>query len=122
MNNESTAPSNRVEHVAKSSGGRMTPKRIAAIICIILLVLMYLVTLFFAVFQFPGSDKLFIGCLAGTIVLPALCWVYIWLYGLTTKKKTIATVFKDAPSEEEVLQARIYQAEAEAAMQEKENK
>lgn len=90
-------------------------KQVAAIICLVLLAALYLMTLVFAIFKFPGSDKLLIACIAGTIILPVLAWAFIWLYGKMTHKKTIATVFPDAPSDEEVLEARIYQAEADAA-------
>lgn len=57
------------------------PKQIAAIICIVLLVLLYVATLVVSLLDFPGSDKLFAACLMATIGLPILLWIYIWLYG-----------------------------------------
>ncbi len=71
------------------------PKQIAAIICIILLVLLYVVTLVVSLLDFPGSDRLFAACLTATIGLPILLWIYIWLYGKFTQKSTIAEIFPD---------------------------
>lgn len=87
-------------------------KQIAAIIGIALLVAMYLVTFILALCRFDGASSLFMGALACTIVVPVFIWIYIWLYGLLTRKKTIATLFPDAPSEEEVLKARLAAADA----------
>ena len=93
-------------------------KQIAAIIGVVLLVALYLVTFILALCRFEGASSLFMGALACTIVVPVLIWIYIWLYGLLTHKKTIATLFPDAPDEEDVLKARLAEAakkEAQAA-------
>ena len=66
-------------------------KRIAALICVILLVLLYVATLVVSLLDFEGSDQLFASCIVATIVLPILLWVYIWLYGKITRKDTICT-------------------------------
>lgn len=87
-------------------------KQIAAIIGIVLLVSLYLVTFILALCRFEGASSLFMGALACTIVVPVLIWIYIWLYGLLTRKKTIATLFPDAPSDEEVLKARLAAVDA----------
>lgn len=87
-------------------------KQIAAITGIILLVGMYLVTLILALCRFEGSFELFMGCLLCTVFIPVLLWIYIWIYGMLTRKKTIATLFPDAPDDEEVLKARIAAAES----------
>lgn len=71
------------------------PKQIAAIICIVLLVLLYVVTLIVSLLDFPGSDRLFAACLTATIGLPILLWIYIWLYGRLTQKSTIAEIFPE---------------------------
>lgn len=71
------------------------PKQIAAIICIILLVLLYIATLIISVLDFPGSDRLFGACIVATIGLPILLWIYIWLYGKYTGRKTIAEVLPE---------------------------
>ena len=78
---------------------KQKPKQIAAIICIVLLVLLYVATLVISLLDFPGSDRLFAACLMATVGLPVLLWIYIWLYGKYTGRKTLAT---DAPKEESV--------------------
>lgn len=71
------------------------PKQIAAIICIILLVLLYVSTLVVSLLDFPGSDKLFAACLIATVGLPVLLWIYIWLYGRLKQHSTIAEIFPE---------------------------
>lgn len=71
------------------------PKQIAAIICIILLVLLYVATLVVSLLDFPGSDRLFAACLIATVGLPILLWIYIWLYGRLTQRSTIAEIFPE---------------------------
>ena len=70
--------------------GKMTPKRIAAIVALILLAALYVTTFVVALVYPPGAGNLFGVCLMATIAVPLLAWVYIWLYGQTTGKKTIA--------------------------------
>lgn len=65
-------------------------KQIAAIFCIVLLVLLYVATLVISLLDFPGSEKLFAACIVATIGLPILLWIYIWLYGKATGKRTLA--------------------------------
>lgn len=79
------------------------PKQIAAIICIILLVLLYVATLVISLLDFPGSDRLFAACLVATIGLPILLWIYIWAYGRFTNKTTMADIYpeNDTPGQEE---------------------
>lgn len=60
---------------------KKSPKQIAAILCIVLLVLLYAATLIVALLDFPGSDRLFAACLMATMGLPILLWIYLWLYG-----------------------------------------
>ncbi len=48
------------------------PKQIAAIICIILLVLLYIATLVVSLLDFPGSDRLFAACLQ-PLGFPSFC-------------------------------------------------
>ncbi len=75
-------------------------KQIAAIICVILLGLLYVATLVVSLLDFPGSDKLFAACLVATVGLPILLWIYIWLYGKLTSRKTMADLFPETDSEE----------------------
>ena len=66
---------------------KASPKQIAAIICIVLLVGMYVATLIVALLDFPGSDRLFASCLVATIGLPILLWIYIWLFQKVKERK-----------------------------------
>ena len=59
---------------------KRTAKRIAAIIGIALLVLLYVLLLVFAIFDFKGSELLFRACLIGTVTIPILIWIYMYLY------------------------------------------
>ncbi|MCH5250313.1 MAG: hypothetical protein J1E98_10275 [Lachnospiraceae bacterium] len=60
---------------------KRSPKQIAALICVIILVSMYIVTLVVAFLDFSDSGRLFAACLVATVGLPILLWIYIWLYG-----------------------------------------
>ena len=51
---------------------KMTSKQIFAIIGIILLVLLYVVTLFAAIFDSSASHALFATCLLATVAIPLL--------------------------------------------------
>lgn len=75
------------------------PKQIAAIICIILLVLLYVATLIVSILDFPGSDRLFGACIVATIGLPILLWLFIWVYGRYANKSTIAEIFPERTDE-----------------------
>lgn len=70
---------------------KMTPKRIAALVCVALLVALYLFTLVCALLSFPNWHRLFAACLVATIGLPILLWIYIWLYGKVKDRHTIAS-------------------------------
>ena len=59
---------------------KKTAKQIAALIGVGLLVLLYILLLVFAIFDFEGSELMFRACLYGTITIPILVWVYIYLY------------------------------------------
>ena len=78
---------------------KKTHKQIAAMICVVLLVLLYVATLVVSLLDFPGSDKLFAACLLATIGLPILLWIYVWAIGRMTGKKTFTD--SDTSSEEE---------------------
>jgi len=59
---------------------KRTAKQIAALLGIALLVLLYILLLVFAIFDFEGSDILFRACLIGTVTIPILIWIYMYLY------------------------------------------
>lgn len=77
---------------------KKTPKQIAAIICIVLLILLYVVTLIVSLLDFPQSDRLFAACLMATIGLPILLWIYIWAYGRFKGKQTFTEIFPEQES------------------------
>lgn len=83
---------------------KKTPKQIAAIICIILLVLLYAATLVVSLLDFPGADKLFAACLLATVGLPILLWIYIGAYGKLTQKKTMADMFPKTDTDKDTDQ------------------
>ena len=66
---------------------KKTAKQIAALLGIGLLVLIYVLTLVFAICDFEGSDIIFRTCLIGTVVIPILIWAYIYLYDLLKKNR-----------------------------------
>jgi hypothetical protein len=70
---------------------KMTAKRIAAILGIVLLFGLYIVTLIVAIVDRGSSEKLFMACLIATVAVPLLLWIYIWMYGVMTNKHTIAS-------------------------------
>lgn len=87
----------RIEHheiinteKAENTKKKMTAKQLAAIIGIVLLVLLYLVTLIVAFVDQSASKSLFQVCLFGTVAIPLLIWIYIWMYGKLTQKHTMA--------------------------------
>lgn len=51
--------------------------RIIALVGAVLLVLMYIITLFAALTTSPASAGLFKACLGGSILLPIMLWLYI---------------------------------------------
>lgn len=82
-------------------------QRRAALIGVILLVLLLLATLITAIFNFDGEGKLFKAFLFATIAVPILIWVYIWLYGAITQKRTIASVFPEIEGLEEAKEHQL---------------
>ena len=71
---------------------KIKPKQIAAWICIIVLLALSAVTFVIGLLDFPGSDSLFLACLAAMVFLPILLWIYIWLYGKIREKHTMASI------------------------------
>ena len=67
-------------------------KRIVALIGIILLFALYIVTLFVAIFVPDQTGNILRFCIFGTVAIPSIIWVYIWMYGKLTGKHTIADV------------------------------
>ncbi len=80
---------------------KKTPKQIAALTCVVLLVLLYIATLVISLLDFPGAERLFAACLLATIGLPILLWIYIWAIGRMTGKKTFTDTDTDYSDTEE---------------------
>lgn len=74
----------------EKSGKKMNSRQVAALIGVALLAALYLVTLVVAIFDQDNSGRLFQICLVGTIAIPLLVWVYIWMYGKLSGKHTMA--------------------------------
>lgn len=76
-------------------------KQIAALIAVILLAALYLATLLLAVFDTSASGVLFRLSAICTVVIPLFAWIFIWIYGQVTGKKTIADLhlMQDAPQD-----------------------
>lgn len=80
---------------------KKSKKQIAALLCVVLLVLLYIITLIVAILDFPGSDRMFAACLMATVGLPILLWIYIWVYGKFTGRHTIADASANVNHSEE---------------------
>lgn len=74
----------------KEKNKKITSKQIVAVGGIVLLVLMYIITLFAAIFDSSASARLFRMCLFATAAIPLLIWIYIWMYGKLKGRHTIA--------------------------------
>lgn len=66
---------------------KITPKQIAALVCVVLLVGMYIGAFVVACLDPGDSGRLFAGCLVATIGLPILLWLLIWSFGLLKKRR-----------------------------------
>ena len=62
-------------------------KRIFAIICIALLVLLYPATLVAAIINPDGNGKVFRGLLALCVAVPILLWIFLYMHKLMMSKK-----------------------------------
>lgn len=77
-------PQKQKKHLSKK---RSRGKQIAAIVCIALLVALYIGTLLAAILDFPNSGRLFQACLAATVGVPILLWIYMWIYKYVMQNK-----------------------------------
>ena len=71
---------------------KWTPKRICALLIVILLVMMYIGTLVVAIVWPENASRLFALCLFVTVAVPVCAYLGIWIYTQVTGKKTIASV------------------------------
>lgn len=66
-------------------------KRVFALIAVALIVLLIVAAAVIAVLDFPNKTSVFASLFAAMIFLPIAAWIFIWLYGIITGKKTIAS-------------------------------
>lgn len=74
----------------KKNSRKMTSKRLAALIGVALLVMLYIVTLIVAVAGNSASGELLRICFFATLAVPLFIWVYTWIYGQLTGRHTFA--------------------------------
>lgn len=76
------------DNTEKKQHNPPTPKQLAALICVILLVGMYVGAFVVACLDLGDSGRLFAGCLVATIGIPILLWLLIWSFNLMKKRQT----------------------------------
>lgn len=81
---------NRNDNKNTSPKKKITSKQVVAMGGIILLVLLYIITLIVAFVDNSASGKMFALCLFASIAIPFLIWIYVWMYGKLTNKRTFA--------------------------------
>ncbi len=74
----------------KNVTAKWNSKRIVALIGVILLAAVYIGTLLIAIFAPQHSDMALRFCIFGTVAIPVLIWIYIWMYGKLSGRHTIA--------------------------------
>lgn len=62
-------------------------KRILAAAGLVIIMGMYLMTFIFALTSAPGADKLFLGSLVVTIIVPVIIYAYSIIYKMAYKDK-----------------------------------
>ena len=79
-------------------------KRILALITVILIICLILATFVIAFLDFPNKNTVFFSCMIGTIVLPIMAWIIMWMYSVVTNRKNIAS-FRSEEMEETMQKA-----------------
>ncbi len=79
-------------------------KRFFALATVILIVLFVIATFIVALLDFPNKMAVFTGLAAGMVFLPVMAWLFLWMIGLLTKKKNIAS-FRNEEMEKTMEQA-----------------
>jgi len=64
-------------------------KRIMAIAAICILVLMYVLSLVFAVLNVPNWQRLFFASMGATVILPVFVWINMTMYGHMMDKREL---------------------------------
>ena len=76
---------------------KLAPKQIAALVCVVLLVGMYIGAFVVACLDLGDSGRLFAGCLVATIGMPILLWLLIWSIDLMKKSSPGSDDSENAP-------------------------
>ncbi len=79
-------------------------KRILALIAVIAIFLLVIATFIVALLDFPNKMVVFTGMIAGIIFLPIFAWLLLWMIGILSKKKNIAS-FRSEEMEKTMAQA-----------------
>ena len=87
---------NNKENTKNSKDRKVTSRQVVAMAGVILLALLYVATLVVAIVDTSASGRLLWMCLFATIAIPILIWVYIWMYGKLTGRKTMTDPDPDA--------------------------
>ncbi len=66
-------------------------KRVFALIAVALIVLLIVAAAVVAVLDFPNKTPVFASLFAAMVFLPIVAWIFLWLYGIITGKKTMAS-------------------------------
>ena len=75
----------------KNTQGTPLFKRVVALAGVILLIGIYIVFFFQAVFGKTGPESAFLTCAAATIGIPIVVWMILWVYTYITGNRTVAS-------------------------------
>lgn len=78
---------NPYKETTEKQRNKIAPKQIAALVCVVLLVGMYIGAFIVACLDLDDSGRLFAGCLIATIGMPILLWLLIWSFELLKKRR-----------------------------------
>lgn len=94
---------NTNQNETNKANKKRTPKQMIALVGVILLALLYIATFVLAIADKSDSGQLFMTCFVATAMLPLVLWIYTWIFGKMTGKKTIADFHpeEETSSEEE---------------------
>ena len=76
----------------KKKKSKKNPRQIAALIGIALLILLYVGLLIQALTFGPDAGQIFMSALTGTVTIPIVVWLFIWVYGVYARRHTIASL------------------------------
>lgn len=102
--------------MSKDTGKKtVSAKQTVAVAGVALLALLYAATLVAAIADNSSSGTWFRASLFATMALPLLLWIYIWMYGKLTGKRTLAN--PPSPAEDAVTETMAEDAAAEATVE-----